>query len=174
MIRITKQADYAIILLGQFANDHTQATYNARDLALATRLPLPMVGKILKTLVRRQLLESHRGVKGGYTLSRRPVDISVADIISAMEGPIGLTECSVHGDCEYETFCPARSNWNKINVAVLKALRSISLAEMAAGPHPKVVSDPGAGNGPDEEEKVPCVISMSPIDTGAALIEETR
>src|SRR5512140_563207 len=132
MIRITKQADYAIILLGHFVSDDCNVGWNARDLAAHTRLPLPMVGKILKMLARRGLLESHRGVKGGYKLARKPEEIPVVEIISAVEGPIGITSCSaVSGCCEYEPACPARSNWHLINRAVLSALRNISLKEMA-------------------------------------------
>ncbi len=172
MIRITKQADYAIILLGQFVNSGNNTTYNARDLAGATKLPLPMVGKILKTLVRGSLLESHRGVKGGYALTRRPEEISVDEIIGVMEGPIGLTECTVHGDCEYETFCPARSNWNKINQAVLKALRGISLAEMA--PPARNGKEEDAGHVRDTDDELMCDISAPLSERRTALIKETR
>lgn len=132
MIRITKQADYAIILLGHFVTDSNQTTCTARDLASQAGLPLPMVGKILKSLVRNNLLVSHRGVKGGYGLAKPPEEITVVDIITAMDGPIGLTVCSVHaGDCDYEPCCPARTNWQRINQAVYSALKGISLREMA-------------------------------------------
>lgn len=132
MIRITKQADYAIILLGHFVTDSNHVSCNARDLAAQTHLPAPMVGKILKTLARQGLLESHRGAKGGYSLAREPEDISVAEIIAALDGPFGLTACSAHeGDCEFEASCPTRSHWKTINRAILGALRQVSLREMA-------------------------------------------
>jgi FeS assembly SUF system regulator len=132
VIRISKKADYGIILLGQFVTDSSATTCNARDLSGATRLPLPMVGKILKSLVRTGLLVSHRGVKGGYSLARPAETISVAEIITALDGPIGLTTCSSHsGDCEYENGCPARGNWHVINRAIFGALKSITLKEMA-------------------------------------------
>jgi FeS assembly SUF system regulator len=132
VIRITKQADYAIILLGNFVTDSNHVSCNARDLAAQTRLPAPMVGKILKTLARQGLLESHRGAKGGYSLAKAPENISVAEIITAVDGPFGLTSCSVHeGDCEFEASCPTRSHWKTINRAILGALRQVSLREMA-------------------------------------------
>jgi len=132
LIRITKKADYGIILLVHFVSDTQNLSCNARDLAATTRLPLPMVGKILKSLVRQGLLVSHRGVKGGYSLARPPENISVAEIITALDGPIALTTCSAHsGDCEYEDGCPARSNWHVINRAILGALKNISLQQMA-------------------------------------------
>ncbi|MDZ4804688.1 MAG: SUF system Fe-S cluster assembly regulator [Candidatus Eisenbacteria bacterium] len=132
MLRITKQADYAIVLLSHFITDAIEGDYTARDLSVETGISLPMVGKILKALVHRGLLISHRGVNGGYHLARPAESISVAAIIEAIDGPIGLTTCSVHaGECAHEERCPSRGNWSRINNAVLKSLRGISLADMA-------------------------------------------
>lgn len=131
MIRLSKQTDYGIILLTRFAQDPQGLTYSARELAEETRLPFPMVSKILKVLAREGLLDSHRGPRGGYSLTRRPDLISVADVISAMEGPIAITECvDAPGDCRQEPICPVRSNWRRINVLVHQALESISLSDM--------------------------------------------
>jgi len=130
MIRITKQTDYGIVLLTHLATN-PEHQYNAPELAAEARLPLPMVSKILKLLARENLLVSHRGVKGGYSLARQPEAISMAEIIAALEGPIALTECiSVEGDCSHEPLCPVRSNWRRINQAVRAALAGITLAEM--------------------------------------------
>lgn len=132
MIRMTKMTDYAIVLMTECARHSARTIHTARDLAEGSRVPLPTVGKILKLLAKRRLLQSHRGVKGGYSLARRPVSISVADIIIAMEGPIALTECisDVPGKCELERKCPVHSNWQRINEAVRVALGSISLDDM--------------------------------------------
>jgi FeS assembly SUF system regulator len=136
MIRITKQTDYGIVLLTHFATEPGRQ-YNAPDLAAAAQLPLPTVSKILKLLAREGLLLSHRGVKGGYGLARSAQQISMAEIIAALEGPIAMTECEdEHGDCFHEPVCQVRSNWHRINVAVRAALEGITLAEMAL---------PGAG-----------------------------
>jgi Rrf2 family protein len=91
-----------------------------------------MVSKVLKVLAREGLLVSHRGTKGGYSIARRPEDISVAEIIRALEGPIAITECTdiLHGDCDLELLCPVRGNWHRINQAIREALEGISLAEM--------------------------------------------
>ena len=97
MIRITKQTDYGIVLLTHLAA-HPDRHFNAPELAAEARLPLPMVSKILKLLAREGLLASHRGVKGGYSLARPAEEISMAEIIAALEGPIAITECvSVEG-----------------------------------------------------------------------------
>lgn len=145
MIRLTKQTDYGIVLLTRMAL-HPQRQTNAPELATEAQLPLPTVSKILKLLAREELLISHRGVKGGYTLSRAPEDISVAEIISALEGPIAMTECIEHspgaGECSTEAVCPNRSNWQVINAAVRSALVGITLADMARPlqPGPKLVT----------------------------------
>lgn len=131
MIRITKQTDYGIVLMTHLAED-PERRYPAPDLASEAGLPLPMVSKILKLLARDGLLDSHRGVKGGYALARSPEEITVDEIIAALEGPIAITECIEHapGDCDHEAVCPTRGNWQKINQAIRQALERITLAEM--------------------------------------------
>ncbi len=131
MLRVTKLADYGIVILTHLARQG-KTTYNARDVATEVRLPLPVVSKILKLLARHGLLASHRGIKGGYGLARRPEAITVAQIIRALEGPIAVTECTdrIRGDCGIETGCPVRANWHLINQAIFHALETITLAEM--------------------------------------------
>ncbi len=132
MIRMTRMTDYAIVLMTECARQSERAIHTARDLAEGSQVPLPTVGKILKLLAKKGLLTSHRGVKGGYSLSRRPSTISVADVIIAMEGPIALTECisDVPGHCDLEQRCAVHSNWQRINEAVRAALEVITLDEM--------------------------------------------
>ena len=132
MLRVTKLSDYGIVLMTHFAGDTGSANQSARDLACEVHLPFPMVSKILKILVRENLLVSVRGTKGGYSLARRPEAITVAQIISALEGPIALTECTdkVNGDCDLEHSCAVRNNWQRINAAISEALEKITLADM--------------------------------------------
>ena len=132
MIRMTKQADYGIVLLTHLAQEPVRL-FNANELAGDTQLPAPTVSKILKLLARAGLLSSHRGAKGGYTLARGPEHITMAQIISALEGPIAITECidDTPGECLQEPFCAVRGNWQRINEAIRGALEQITLAEMA-------------------------------------------
>ena len=104
----------------------------APDMALVTGLPVPTVAKTLKRLVQAGLVESQRGTKGGYALMRDAADIPVTEIITAVDGPIALTDCIVEEDgvCEIEALCPTRTNWKQINDAVVGALRNITLADM--------------------------------------------
>ena len=131
MLRVTKLADYGIVIMTYFAT-HSKDTHNARDIAGVVNLPLPVVSKILKLLAREGLLSSHRGTKGGYGLARHPQDLTVGAIIRALEGPIAVTECTdlIKGDCGLETGCPVRTNWHLINQAIFEALERITLAQM--------------------------------------------
>jgi FeS assembly SUF system regulator len=139
MIRITRQTDYGILLLSHLAHGPIEDVHTAKDAARMSSIPLPMASKILKALARAGLLVSHRGVKGGYSLAVAADRITIADVIQALEGPIGITECSFNpGGCEQEPCCPVRTNWQRISVAVRDALGRIPLSDMAV-PHSDAV-----------------------------------
>lgn len=164
MLRITKQSDYGIVLMTLFAARPSSdarlssgvrpspgATavaepMSARDLAEATGLPLPMVGKILKLLVRDGLLVSQRGAKGGYRLGRPAARITVEEIVTALEGPIAITECTGGGetDCRFTGACTLQPNWRRINQALRQALRGITLLDMIT-PEGEPGASPPAG-----------------------------
>jgi FeS assembly SUF system regulator len=136
MIRLTRLTDYGILLLTRFASGTGEPMRSARDLAEGARLPLPTVSKILKLLARHGLLEAHRGVKGGFTLARPADRITMAEIIRALEGPIGVTDCSAEtGACEIENTCTLKTNWMRINRVVTEALDRINLSEMVQPLH---------------------------------------
>lgn len=140
MLRITKLTDYGIVLLARLAEGATAESQNARTMAEATSLPLPVVSKILKALAQGGLLVSQRGAKGGYALSRRPEEINVAEIIRAIEGPIALMECSAGpGHCEQEKSCPVRDPWQRINEAIQQTLSHVTLRELVGGPEQEVL-----------------------------------
>ena len=132
MLRINRQTDYGIVLLTSLAGSAPESSTTARQLAEETRLPLPMVAKILKLLAKADLLVSHRGVKGGYRLGRSPREITVAQIITALDGPIAITDCldEAPGQCEHEDHCCLRGNWHKLNRAIAVALDNLTLADM--------------------------------------------
>jgi FeS assembly SUF system regulator len=131
MIRITRETDYGIVLLSFMAVMPSDEVATARDLASRACLTLPMASKILKALARAGLLVSYRGAKGGYGLARRPDEISVGDVIAALEGPIGITECaSEEGACEQEPVCPARGGWRRVSQQMREFLERIPLSEL--------------------------------------------
>lgn len=130
MLRLSKLTDYATVILSHIAKDSVQ-THSAVGVAEATGIALPTVSKVLKILVNAKVLVSTRGIKGGYALARPPENISVAEVISALEGPIALTECSIsHEGCEQASGCGISGNWGLINQAIHNALEAITLADM--------------------------------------------
>lgn len=134
MLRISKLTDYAILLMVELTR--TAETLSAQALAQRVHIEAPTAGKVLKLLAGAGLVESFRGALGGYRVTRAPEDISVADVIAAIEGPIAMTECSVEpGLCHQESSCNLRSNWRRISVAVAHALEGVTLAEMSAPLH---------------------------------------
>jgi len=130
VFRMTRLTDYGIVLLTCVARDPRRPARSARELASEARLPRPTASKILKTLARRGLLTARRGVKGGFALARSPGEITVAEIVAALEGPVAITLCSGGEHCGRERVCGVRSNWRRINQAVFEALRGITLADM--------------------------------------------
>ena len=134
MLRVSKLTDYATVVMTVLA-EAPERVHSAQELAERARLELPTVSKLLKQLAHADLVQSFRGVNGGYKLSRAPLRITIAEIVTAMEGPIGMTECSAHsGTCGHEPHCGVRVNWQRINQAIAQALGSVSLADMLKPP----------------------------------------
>lgn len=129
MFKLGKLTDYGTVLMTALATapDTLQTT---QGLATSTHLSPATVAKLLKTLVRSGLVESLRGAHGGYRLARRAERITVADIVCALEGPIALTECSMHRGCGIDSHCGVRANWRVINHAIRSALEAVTLAQM--------------------------------------------
>jgi FeS assembly SUF system regulator len=133
MIRLSRLSDYGIVLMACLAEQPADSQLSAREIAERTQLPQPVVSKILKALTREGLLHSQRGPRGGYSLARRPDSINVVEMITALEGPIGLTECTLHpGQCLQEARCHVRRPWQQINQVVRSALARVTLAELAS------------------------------------------
>lgn len=131
MLRMSKMADYGMVILTAMAHE-PERTRSTAEIGIVTHLPVPSVSKILKILVRAGLVVSLRGAKGGYALSQPPAEISTAQILNAIDGPVGLTECSIApGLCSQEAGCPVRGNWQRVNRVVLQALEQITLEQMA-------------------------------------------
>ena len=137
MLRLSKLADYGTQVMTYMAHD--KSIHSASEVAAGLGIAIPTVSKILKILVRKHLVVSILGAKGGYMLARSPREISIAEIIDAMDGPIAITECSSTSTCVRESICSTRSNWQGINHIILDALEKVNLAEMIA-PKPQVVN----------------------------------
>ncbi|HTW73793.1 MAG TPA: SUF system Fe-S cluster assembly regulator [Steroidobacteraceae bacterium] len=131
MLRISKLTDYATLILAQLAS-HPVRRCTAAQIAAQTGLATPTVSKLLKQLHRRGLVESTRGLHGGYLLARPAAEISAANIIDALEGPVALTECAGHAShCCIESTCLVGRAWQRVTQAIRRSLQEITLQELA-------------------------------------------
>ena len=132
MFKFNKMTDYATVVLIEIARG--AKVRSSHRLAAQTGIPLPTVSKLLKSLGRSGLVESHRGVAGGYTLGHAPQRITIADVIQAVEGPIALTACAdtSNEECSIQTLCPVQGKWNRVNTAIRSVLADVTLADMVA------------------------------------------
>ncbi len=152
MLRISKMTDYATVTLAHLAGDDARRR-TAVELAELTGIGLATTSKVLKELQRAGLVVSTRGAHGGYALARPAAAISAADIIDAVEGPVGLTECATHpGQCDLESSCRVGRSWQRVNVAIHRALADVKLTHLtgrdgAAVPVPDLTISLGARPG---------------------------
>ncbi|MCM8557917.1 SUF system Fe-S cluster assembly regulator [Sphingomicrobium sediminis] len=130
-MRLTHLADYAVVMMTEAAR-HPGARLSAAALSEETGVPLPTAQKLMQALGKAGLLEGHRGAGGGYSLSRDPQAISLADIIEAVEGPIAMTQCSEGvSDCALDTHCRVKPHMGLIGQKVRGALDAVSLQELS-------------------------------------------
>lgn len=141
MLRVAKLTDYATVVMTVLAAQQGSApdvVLSASELAERAGLETPTVAKVLKPLAQAGLVAASRGANGGYRLARAAEAIGLIDVVEALEGPLGMTECSVHaGNCGIEQSCGVRANWNRINEVVIDALRNVTLAQMLTPPPPR-------------------------------------
>lgn len=131
MLRISRLTDYATVILAALAQAPDRVQTSA-SLAEQTRLTLPTVSKVLKTLQRSGLVASTLGLRGGYQLARPASQISAGEILDALEGPFALTDCaSGHGQCDIERTCHVGHAWQRLNVTIRRSLHEVSLAQLA-------------------------------------------
>jgi len=138
MLRLSKLTDYAVVVLVRLSDSERASgccggqVQTSPGIASATGVPEPTVAKVLKALAGAGLVLSQRGAHGGYRLARPLTDISVADVISAVDGPIALTACvdGGAGGCDVQSMCAVRGRWDLVNEAIRAALTGITLADM--------------------------------------------
>jgi FeS assembly SUF system regulator len=135
MLSLSRLTDYGVVLLCEMATASARIR-TAADLAEATGVPLPTVSKLLRLLARSEIVASQRGVHGGYVLARDPREVTAADIVTALDGPVALTACvdGNVGACKSESICPIRGRWDAVNIAIKQALANVTLADLASPP----------------------------------------
>ncbi|WP_424134143.1 SUF system Fe-S cluster assembly regulator [Roseomonas chloroacetimidivorans] len=131
MLRLSKLADYATVLLSRLGQEG--GLHTAPSLSTATGVAEPTVAKVLRILSQAGLVEAQRGARGGHRLARPTSAITLAEVIVAMDGPIALTACvdGATGGCEAEGHCPVRGRWDPVNEAVRAALSAVTIADLA-------------------------------------------
>jgi FeS assembly SUF system regulator len=134
-MRLSSLADYAIVVMSCVARATGDVRLSATDIALQTGVPLPTAQKLLGRLAGAGLLDSSRGTGGGFALARPPEEISLADIVEAVEGPIAMTACIEEGvgrhDCALESSCRVRPHWGAVNGAIRGALAGVTLTSLS-------------------------------------------
>ena len=132
MFKLNKMTDYAVVCLGMLARNPGYSM-SATELSKATGFTLYTVQKLLKILVvKSNLITAQRGAYGGYVLNKKSSQISVIEIIEALDGPISLTACVDSSDskCKASNICFLGGKWNKVNEIIRKSLNDISLYDL--------------------------------------------
>jgi Rrf2 family protein len=141
MLRLSKKADYGLIAMKHLALRGDRGASSAREIAELYGIPIELMAKVLQRLVRRGLLASHQGTRGGYELVRMPSQISVADVIQAIDGPVAVTACTTEeGQCEQFAKCNVRDPLWRVRERILTALGECTIAELAADAPPPPVA----------------------------------
>ena len=133
-MRLSHLADYAVVLMTAAARRPEGARLSATELAQETGVPLPTAQKLMGQLAACGLLTSSRGASGGFALARPAGEISLADIVEAVEGPIAMTVCAGHegpSDCALDAHCRVKPHMGVVGNAVRGALGAVSLTELA-------------------------------------------
>jgi Rrf2 family protein len=129
MFQLSKKADYGLIALKHLAL-HSESV-SAREIAVAYRIPGELLAKVLQKLVRKGILVSQQGIKGGYALARAPEFISVVDVVEALDGPIGITPCERGMECEQMEVCSVKDPLMKLRAKVVRVLGDTSIHELS-------------------------------------------
>src|SRR5918993_4039441 len=136
-MRLTHLADYAVVLMTAAARRGEAVRLSSAELSQDTGVPLPTAQKLMGHLASAGLLSSVRGARGGFMLARPVTEISLADIVEAVEGPIAMTMCSGSdeaSDCALDAHCRVKPHMNLVSTAVRGALAAVSLQSLAATP----------------------------------------
>ena len=140
MLKLNKMTDYAVVCLGMLSRKPGNPM-SATELSKETGITLYTVQKLLKVIMSKSdLISAHRGVLGGYILNRNSSEISVVEIIEALEGPITLTACVDNSEniCEASNICFLEGKWNKVNDTIRQTLNDISLDDLLSFSNPFV------------------------------------
>lgn len=134
MLRLSKKTDYALLALQHLAMEAPSGVASTRAIAERFDIPLELLAKVLQQLARHGLVTAHKGVHGGYHLTRPARAISVAEVVQAIDGPMTFTACSpTDVRCDQFATCTVRDPLWRVKDRIVSVLRTLSLADMSAG-----------------------------------------
>ncbi|WP_447979133.1 RrF2 family transcriptional regulator [Candidatus Nitrospira bockiana] len=141
MLKFSKKADYGLMALQYIASvqfgDVTKARIvNTKEIAEEHNIPVELLAKVLQTLAKHGIVESQNGPKGGYLLARHAREITIAQVLEAIEGPLGITECYHEKDssaCEQRDRCNIRTPLLKVQDSIYQLLNSMTVQDMMGG-----------------------------------------
>ena len=134
MLRFTKRADYGLMAIHYIAIQDGFGAVSAKRIAEEFAIPPELMAKILQRLAKQRLIVSTNGPKGGYALARRPTEITVGQVIRALEGPINIVSCLEDADCPQMEKCNLRRPVQKIQAGISSVLDTMTMAELTADP----------------------------------------
>ena len=143
MLRFTKRADYGLMAIHYIAINDGFGAVSAKRIAEEFAIPPELMAKILQRLAKQRLVVSTNGPKGGYALARRPTEITVGQVIRALEGPINIVSCLEDSECPQMEKCNLRRPVHKIQAAISQVLDTMSLAELTSADAPELLSIKG-------------------------------
>ena len=147
MLKFSKKAEYALLALQYMASvqaggDIQPRVVNTKEISEEHHIPLELLAKVLQTLARNQIIESHHnGPKGGYVLGREPDQITIAQVLEAIEGPLGITDCYHDSEtsCEQMDRCNIRTPMLKIQESIFQLLNGMSIEDMLVDESPLII-----------------------------------
>ena len=140
MLRFTKRADYGLMAIHYIAIHDDLGAVSVKRIAEEFAIPQQLLAKILQRLAKKRLIVSQNGPKGGYVLTRRASEISIGEVIRALEGPISIVSCLEDSDCPQMERCSLRRPITKLQAAITQMLDSMSLAELTSDDIPELLT----------------------------------
>ena len=140
MLRFTKRADYGLMAIHYIAIHDDRGAVGVKRIAEEFAIPQQLLAKILQRLAKQRLIVSQNGPKGGYVLTRRASEISIGEVIRALEGPISIVSCLEDSDCPQMERCSLRRPITKPQAAITQMLDSMSLAELTSDDIPELLT----------------------------------
>ena len=131
MLKLTRKVEYALIALRYMQRKKERECASAKEISLLYRIPLSLLSKILQELSKNKIIQAVQGPHGGYYLNIIPENLSMAELINILEGPVGIMDCSIDSDCIQLKKCNIKNPINEVNNAIIRVLNNMTLADIS-------------------------------------------